>query len=239
MDFAIENLNKSFAELIIFKDFSLKIPEGKITCLLGPSGCGKTTLLNILGGLVKADSGNFWGLENKVISYIFQEPRLIKWKNVRENIEFVLKDLYPSKARLEIVDQYIEKVELAPFKYFYPDNLSGGMKHRAAIARAFVYPSDILMMDEPFKGQDLKLKISLINLLLELWKNDRRTVIFVTHDIEEAVLLGDEIIVLGSPPAKILKKFTNTIRREERKLKDIRNYLMEKEIYNLVIDGPV
>jgi NitT/TauT family transport system ATP-binding protein len=237
MDLAIENLNKSFGELVVFNTFSLKIAEGKITCILGPSGCGKTTLLNIIGGLVKADSGKFLGLENKVISYIFQEPRLLKWKNVRENIEFVLKDLYPRKTRLKITDQYIEQVKLTPFKYFYPDNLSGGMKHRTAIARAFVYPSDILMMDEPFKGQDLKQKLSLINLLLELWKNDTRTVIFVTHDIEEAVLLGDEIIVLGSLPAKILKKFTNNIQREERKLKDIRNYLMEKEIYDLVIDG--
>lgn len=236
MDLVIENLNKSYNELVIFKDFSLKIPMGKITCILGPSGCGKTTLLNIIGGLVKADSGKFLGLENKVLSYIFQEPRLLKWKNVRENIEFVLKDLYPRETRLKIVDQYIEQVKLTPFRYFYPNNLSGGMKHRTAIARAFVYPSDILIMDEPFKGQDLKLKLSLTNLLLELWKNDMRTVIFVTHDIEEAVLLGDEIFVLGNPPTKILKRFTNNIQREERNLKDIRNYLMEKEIFDLVID---
>lgn len=236
MDLSIENLNKSFDELVIFKDFSIKIPEGKITCILGPSGCGKTTLLNIIGGLVKADSGKFLGLENKVLSYIFQEPRLLKWKNVRENIEFVLKDLYPREKRLKIIDQYIEQVKLTPFREYYPDNLSGGMKHRASIARAFVYPSDILMMDEPFKGQDLKLKLSLIKLLLELLNNDTRTVIFVTHDIEEAVMLGDEIIVLGSLPAKILKKYSNIIEREKRELKDIRNYLIEKEIYNLVID---
>jgi NitT/TauT family transport system ATP-binding protein len=237
MDLVIENLNKSYDKLVIFKDFSLIIPEGKFTCILGPSGCGKTTLLNILGGLVKADSGKFLGLENKTLSYIFQEPRLLRWKNVRENIEFVLKDLYPRETRQKIVDQYIDKVKLTPFKDYYPDNLSGGMKHRTAIARAFVFPSNILIMDEPFKGQDLKLKLSLINLLMELWKNDKRTVIYVTHDIEEAVLLGDEIIVLGSTPTKILKKFTNNTQREDRKLKDIRNYLMEKEIYDLVMDG--
>lgn len=236
MDLVIENLNKRFNDLIIFQDFNIHIQEGKITCILGPSGCGKTTLLNIIAGLAKEDSGKFTGLENKVISYMFQEPRLLKWKSVRKNIEFVLKDLYSRKQRLKIADQYIEMVKLTPFKNYYPDKLSGGMKHRTAIARAFVYPSDILMMDEPFKGQDFKLKSSLIDLLLELWNNDKRTIIFVTHDIEEAVLLGDEIIVLGNPPSRILKKFTNDMLREERKHKDIRNYLMEKEIYELVIN---
>lgn len=236
MDLVIENLNKRFDDLIIFQDFNIHIQEGKITCILGPSGCGKTTLLNIIAGLAKEDSGKFTGLGNKVISYMFQEPRLLKWKSVRNNIEFVLKDLYSRKQRLKIADQYIEMVKLTPFKNYYPDKLSGGMKHRTAIARAFVYPSDILMMDEPFKGQDFKLKSSLIDLLLELWNNDKRTIIFVTHDIEEAVMLGDEIIVLGNPPSRILKKFTNDILREERKHKDIRNYLMEKEIYELVIN---
>ncbi|MHB8125444.1 MAG: ABC transporter ATP-binding protein [Desulfitobacteriaceae bacterium] len=235
MDLEIENLNKSYDELIVFKDFGLKIPEGKIICILGPSGCGKTTLLNMIGGLVKADSGRFSGFENKLLSYIFQEPRLLKWKTVRENIEFVLKDIYPRNKRLEIVDQYLEQVELTTFRDYYPDNLSGGMKQRTAIARAFVYHSDILIMDEPFKGQDLKLKLSLINSFLKLWNKDKRTVIFVTHDIEEAVLLGDEIVVLGSLPARVLKKFTNNVLREERKLKDIRNHQMEREIYEMVI----
>ena len=235
MDLVIENLNKSFAELVVFRDFSLKVPKGKITCILGPSGCGKTTLLNMIGGLVKADSGKFLGFENKVLSYIFQEPRLLKWKTVKENIEFVLKDIYPSNKRIEIVDHYLEQVELTDFKDYYPDNLSGGMKQRVAIARAFVYPSDIFIMDEPFKGQDLKLKLSLFDSFLKFWNQNKRTVIFVTHDIEEAILLGDEIVVLGSLPTKILKKFTNDMLREERKFKDIRNHQMEKEIFELVI----
>lgn len=234
MDLVIENLSKSYDELVVFKDFNLKIPERKITCILGPSGCGKTTLLNIIGGLVKADSGNFSGFDNKVFSYLFQEPRLLKWKTVQENIEFVLKDIYSREKRTESVDQYLELVELADFRDYYPDKLSGGMKQRTAIARAFIYPSDILIMDEPFKGQDLKMKLSLINSFLSLWNKDKRTVIFVTHDIEEAVLLGDEIIVLGSSPARIIKRFINEMPREERKFKDIRNYQMEREIYEMV-----
>ena len=110
------------------------------------------------------------------------------------------------------------------------------MKHRTAIARAFVYQSDILIMDEPFKGQDLKIKLSLIDSLLKLREKDQRTIIFVTHDIEEAVFLGDEIIVLSSTPAKILKKYSNDMRRDERELIDIRNYHIVKEIYMLITD---
>jgi NitT/TauT family transport system ATP-binding protein len=236
MALVIENLGKSYDKLVIFKDFDLEITEGKITCLLGPSGCGKTTLLNIIGGLLKADSGRFRGFENKVLSYIFQEPRLMNWKTVRENVEFVLKGKFPGPERRKIVDQYLEEVELTDFKDYYPKNLSGGMKHRTAIARAFVCQSDILIMDEPFKGQDLKIKLSLIDSLLKLWEKDQRTVIFVTHDIEEAVFLGDEIIVLSSTPAKILKKFSNDMRRDERELIDIRNYHIVKEIYMLITD---
>jgi NitT/TauT family transport system ATP-binding protein len=236
MALVIENLRMSYGNLVIFQDFNLKITEGKITCLLGPSGCGKTTLLNIIGGLLKADAGRFTGFENKALSYIFQEPRLMNWKTVRENVEFVLKNKYLGEKRREIVDHYLEQVELSDFKDYYPLNLSGGMKQRTAIARAFVYQSDILLMDEPFKGQDFKLKLSLIDSLLKLWEKDRQTIIFVTHDIEEAVFLGDEIIVLGNIPAKILKMFCNNISRDERKLIDIRNYHMVEEIYLLVTE---
>ena len=152
MDLAIKSLNKSYADLNVFKNFKIQIPEKKITCILGPSGCGKTTLLNIIGGIIKADSGEFKGFEDNVVSYLFQEPRLLKWKTVWGNIEFVLKDIYSREKRNEILSRYLEMVDLKDFKDYYPDKLSGGMVQRVSIARAFIYPSDILLMDEPFKG---------------------------------------------------------------------------------------
>ena len=235
MELAIENLSKSFCNLTVFEDFSLKLPEKKITCILGPSGCGKTTLLNMVAGILKPDDGQFKGFEEKNISYLFQEPRLLKWKTVWENIEFVLKDSYTKEKRQEIISKYLELVDLTDFKDYYPDKLSGGMLQRVAIARAFVYSSDILIMDEPFKALDMKLKILLMDSFMKLWLNDLRTVIFVTHDIEEAIYLGDEIFVLSGLPSKIKKKFTNDIPRKERSLKDKRNFEIESELYKLII----
>jgi len=172
--------------------------------MLGPSGCGKTTLLNIIGNLIPPDSGELIGFENKVFSYVFQDPRLLPWKTVRGNIEFVLSREMPSDEREKHTEQLIKQVELDGFAGFYPSQLSGGMRQRVSIARAFACPSDIILMDEPLKGLDAGLKKNLINWFLKLWKTDRRTVIFVTHDVDEALLLSDRVIVLSQPPTRIL-----------------------------------
>lgn len=203
MPIKIEGLTKHFSTLSVFNNFDIHITDKKITCILGPSGCGKTTLLNIISGLVKPDSGSLSGFDTQSISYIFQEPRLLNWMSVWNNIDFVLKDIYPRAYRNEIIKEYLSMVNLYDFKDYHPNKLSGGMKQRVSIARAFVYPSKLLIMDEPFKGLDNKLKYSLIEDFLQLWFKNERTVIFVTHDIDEALLLSDEIFILDSNPAKI------------------------------------
>ncbi len=203
MELRIQNLNKSFDGLSVFSDFNLALNENTITCILGPSGCGKTTLLNIIGGVVEPDGGSFVGFENKVFSYIFQEPRLLPWKTVRGNIEFVLGSTLSAAERKTEAERLIEHVQLEGFANYYPSQLSGGMRQRVSIARAFACKSDIILMDEPLNGLDYSLKQSMTKWFSQIWKEDRRTVIFVTHNVDEAVLLGDEIVVLSRPPVLV------------------------------------
>lgn len=208
MSIEIKGLHKSFAEITLFNDFSITFPEGTITCILGPSGCGKTTLLNIIAKSVNFDGGNLVGFDNKVISYIFQDPRLLPWKTVEGNIDFVLSRELPLDERKKIVDKFINLVELNGFANYYPAQLSGGMRQRVSIARAFAYPSDVILMDEPLKGLDIKLKLNMIRAFTRIWQNDKRTVIFVTHDVEEALLLGNEILVLSQAPVSIKAQYS-------------------------------
>ena len=200
----IKGLHKAYGDRVLFNDFNLALPEGQITCILGPSGCGKTTLLNILGGLTKPDSGLLNGFDNKTVSYIFQDPRLLPWKTVEENIAFVLDQSLPEAEKKKITGRFIRLVDLEGFADYYPAKLSGGMRQRVSIARAFAYPSGIILMDEPLKGLDITLKLNLIKAFSRIWSSDKRTVIFVTHDVEEALLLGDVIFVLSRSPVRLV-----------------------------------
>ncbi|OFI01521.1 bicarbonate transport ATP-binding protein CmpD [Clostridium acetireducens DSM 10703] len=226
----IRGLNKAYGNLNIFENFNLHIKENKITCILGPSGCGKTTLLNIISGTLKDYKGELIGFDKKEFSYIFQETRLLEWMTIWKNIEFVLKRIYSKKTREEIIEKYLNMVNLYQFKSYYPRQLSGGMKQRVSIARAFAYPSDILLMDEPFIGIDLKLKSNLIENFINLWNKDLRTVIFVTHNIDEAFLLGDEIYILGGYPTKVENKITIKEDKIKRNLQKDNIINLKKEI---------
>ncbi len=227
MRLEIKDLHKKFGDLTLFSDFSIEFHEGTITSILGPSGCGKTTLLNIIGDVIKPDSGQLSGFSEKTISYIFQDPRLLPWKTVRENIDFVLGRDMPAEERKKITDQLIRLMELEDFAAYYPSKLSGGMRQRVSIARAFAYPSEIILMDEPLKGLDIKLKLSLIRIFSRMWQADKRTVIFVTHDVDEALLLGSDIIVLSRAPARVLFKKQIEIPFENRSLES--DYFRELE----------
>jgi NitT/TauT family transport system ATP-binding protein len=189
----VRNLYKSFGDNKVLVNLNLNFEKNKITVVTGPSGCGKTTLLNIISGIEKPDSGEVI-LKDHSISFIFQEDRLIPDLTVYKNIEFVLKSTLTEQESKPIIEKYLDLVKLTEAKDKYPEQLSGGMKRRVAIARAFAYRSDLLIMDEPFKGLDDKLKKEIIDEFLRIYNLDKRTVILVTHDKDEAMFLGDAII---------------------------------------------
>ena len=200
------NISKKYDDLILLKDFNIDFEKNKITCLFGPSGVGKTTIANIVAGIVPVDEGRVVGIDNSLFSYVFQEPRLLKWYNVYENIDFVLKDVYKPDKRAEIINSYLEMVELSEYRNYKIDALSGGMAQRVSLARAFAYPSHILILDEPFKGLDNKLKGEMSSLFLKMWNLSQRTVIFITHDVEEAVDLSHIIYTLKDRPVNIIDR---------------------------------
>lgn len=191
----IKGLYKAYKDNVVLENLNMDFPKNRITVVTGPSGCGKTTLLNIISGIEKADKGKVIK-SNEDISYIFQEDRLLPQLTVYNNIAFVLKSTMNTADIKPIVEKYLSLVKMVDAKDKYPSQLSGGMKRRVAIARAFAYKSRLLLMDEPFKGLDDKLKEEIIHQFLEVYKEDKRTIIFVTHDMKEAELLGDEIYKL-------------------------------------------
>jgi NitT/TauT family transport system ATP-binding protein len=234
MAFIFDRINKRFEDLHVLNNLCMKVEENKLICLLGPSGCGKTTLLNIISGVINQDTGIMSGFTGKSVSYLFQEPRLLPWKTVEQNIDFVLKDNFNRSQRAEIINRYLNMVNLIEFSNYYPEKLSGGMKQRVAIARAFAYPADILLMDEPFKGLDLQMKESLIKDFIKIWLNDRRSVFFVTHDISEALLVGEEIYVLMERPASLKGTIVNDVPYQERNMQNEKMRILERQVYQLI-----
>lgn len=234
MSFVLHNIYQGFGDLEVLRNLNMMVEEKQLICILGPSGAGKTTLLNLFSGVLQPDQGEISGFADKTISYLFQENRLLPWKTVEGNIDFVLKDQMKGEERQASVARYLEMVGLTGFKSYYPDKLSGGMKQRVAIARAFAYPADILLMDEPFKGLDLQMKLTLIDAFLNLWILDRRSVFFVTHDIQEALLIGEEIYVLTDRPAMVKGKVSNPIPHSERKRDSSALYNIEQQIHQLL-----
>lgn len=181
------DVSKSYAQTQVFKDFSLEIEEGEILCVLGESGGGKTTLLNILAGLTSYE-GRLDGVPKKV-GYIFQEPRLLPNLSVEENLRYV-------GGRYELTEEILQKTELASLRKKRPKELSGGEKQRVAIARAFLSEAELFLLDEPFSSLDTALKIRLSQVFADLWEKNKRTAVFVTHDVEEACMLAHRAVVL-------------------------------------------
>jgi NitT/TauT family transport system ATP-binding protein len=195
----------------VLDDIDLKIQEGEFVTIVGASGCGKSTLLNIVAGLDRPDSGSVLVRGSGNISstkriMIFQEGALFPWLSVRENVEFGLKiTRVPQEQRRKIADKYIELVGLTRFAESFVHQLSGGMKQRVAIARALALEPEVLLMDEPFAALDVQTRDLLYEELVGIHKTTRKTILFVTHNISEAILLGDRVIVL-SPVLKNIRK---------------------------------
>ncbi|MDD4003239.1 MAG: ABC transporter ATP-binding protein [Clostridia bacterium] len=205
MSIALKNITKNYGDIKVFDNFNAEFESGKITCILGESGSGKTTLLNIISGICSY-CGQVQG--GGKVSYIFQNERLLSNLTVQQNLEYVLKGAEKDNSAMQEKITYILKaVELYGKKDAYPKQLSGGMKQRLSMARAFVYPSDTLLMDEPFKSLDFSLKSRIIEKFISLWEKDRRSVVFVTHDIDEALIIADTIYIIKGAPAQIANEF--------------------------------
>lgn len=216
MSIQLENISVNFGELKVLENIHMGFNEGEISVVLGPSGCGKTSILNLLTSMIEVKEGRLSGIGERKISYLFQEPRLLPWLTVEGNLKFVLDGAGTADERDELCNRFLQMTDLGDYKHWYPSKLSGGMKQRVAIARAFAHSSDVILMDEPFQGLDLKLKLSLIDQFISLWKEERRTVILVTHDIHEAIKLADRIYVLSEKPAGIVDSFPIDDKRGER-----------------------
>ncbi|GKV56251.1 nitrate ABC transporter ATP-binding protein [Sporosarcina sp. NCCP-2222] len=227
---AIEHLTKAFykkqGSVTALDDISMTINEGEFVCIVGPSGCGKTTLLRILAGLEQPSVGEFniaTDHEDRPLqSMVFQERGVIPWLTVEENVAFGLKmRRLPKKLIEERTKYYLEKTGLEKFSKLYPRELSGGMKQRVSIARAFANDPEILLMDEPFAALDEQNKFILQEELLSIWSETKKTVLFITHSIDEALLLSDRILLMSSQPGKIIKEIKVTTPRP-RTIEDIR-----------------
>lgn len=211
----IEQLGKTFqtargTQHTAIRDISLQVPDGQFVSILGPSGCGKSTLLYMVGGFEQATSGSI-KVDGRVIDKpgpdrgpVFQEYALFPWKTVLSNVAYGLREQGVPKAQAEEKAMlWLDKVKLKDYAHFYPRELSGGMRQRAAIARTLAYEPAILLMDEPFGALDAHTRIKLQTGLLGLWEQLKNTVLFVTHSVEEAVYLSDRVVVLSGSPGTV------------------------------------
>ena len=225
-----KSISLAYEEIRVFEDFSLEVPEGEITCIVGPSGCGKTSILNILAGLVEVTTGQVDKVD-AIVGYIFQEDRLLPWETVYNNIRIV-RDQEDSLAIMSI----LSALEIDEFAHSYPRQLSGGMRQRCSIARGFYYHASLLLMDEPFKSLDYDLRLNLCAYLVKLWEKNRNTIIFVTHDIDEALLLGHRIVVLSKRPTQVEQVFNIATAPSKRNILDEEHVNLRGKIIDLMTE---
>ncbi len=216
MSIEVKNINKSFKskkndQLSVLSDVNLTINDGELVCLLGPSGCGKTTLLRLIAGLDQPTSGEIIANGEKVVkpsgdrAVIFQQYSLFPWLTVLQNVTFGLEMTKKGskEENIETAERYLTRVGLIDFKDSYPHELSGGMKQRVAIIRSLLNHSPILLMDEPFSALDMQNRHKLQEQLIGVWKRFENTIVFVTHDVDEAVYLADKIVIMDKNPGRI------------------------------------
>lgn len=220
----VDNLRVVFGngddEVTAIRDLSFTVNAGEFVCLLGTSGCGKTTILNVLAGFIPPTEGEArldgqqLGAPSPDRGMVFQRHALFPWKTVRQNVEFGLKARgMPASDRLERAREHIGLVGLTGFEDSYPAELSGGMEQRVGLARTLAIDPLVLLMDEPFGSLDAQTRLTMQELLLGIWDRSHKTVVFVTHDVDEAILLADRILILTARPARVKEEIRVSLPR--------------------------
>lgn len=237
-----ENKNKPSYNSAI-KNMKFIVPQGQFCCIVGPSGCGKTTLLNLLSGLDENLNGTIMYQDNSIpknwpIGYMFQEPRLMPWLTVKQNVAIVTQQ---TAEEIKLSETLINEMGLNNYMNSFPSELSGGMQRRVAIARAFVNRPKILLLDEPFISLDETVGNLLRQMLLKLWENQKTTIIFVTHDLREAIYMSDRILFLSKGPSKVIHDLNISINRprelNDKKLDTLRTKLISN--YPDILSGNI
>lgn len=242
----LKNINKTYPGTdgtIALDNINLTVKDGEFVCLLGPSGCGKSTLLEIAAGLLPYTSGEVLldgeaqHSTSRDIGVVFQDSALFPWRPVRKNIEFGMElAKVNKKERFDRAQKYIEMVGLTGFENKYPHQLSGGMKQRAGLARTLVGEPKIILMDEPFSAVDHLTRVTLQDEMIRIWEKEKKTVVFVTHDVSEAVYLATKVVLLSTRPGRIQKIFDIPIDRP-RNRNDVSMLEIVEKIYMAINDA--
>jgi len=239
MRLEVREVSKRYA-IPVLDAVSLEAKKGEFVCLLGPNGCGKTTLLRILGGIEPPTTGEVW-FDGRPLEYgragerhvgmVFQEDRLLPWKTLAENVALVLKARGLDQAeRRATAERYLRFVGLTGFEEYYPNRVSGGMRQRAAIARALAIEPDLLLMDEPFGSLDAQNRRIMQAEVKRIWAETGKTIVFVTHAIEEAVSIGTTLVMMSARPARVRELIRNDGARDRHALMDHLNQAIMEEV---------
>ena len=236
----VRNLTKRFGDLLVLDEISFNVGEGEFLSIVGPTGCGKTTFLNTLSKLIPSTAGDIF-IDGEIadpkkhhLAFVFQEPTCMPWRTVRENVAYGMEVKHVPKDEMERkLDQIMSMIGLADCAGLYPNQVSASMLQRIAVARAFAINPDLLLMDEPYGQLDVKLRYYLEDELVRLWETLKSTVIFVTHNIEEAVYISERILILSNKPAKIKAEVKVDLPRP-RSLIDPRFVEIRREVTELI-----
>ena len=236
----VEHLTKKFGDLLVLDDISFDIKKGEFVCIVGPTGCGKSTFLNLLTRLIPATDGEILldgepaDPKKHSISFVFQEPSAFDWLTVQENIEYGLKIKHRSAEEIKTqTDKIISLLGLEDWRDVYPKDLSVSMEQRVVIGRAFAVNPDLLLMDEPYGQMDIKMRYYLEDEVIRLWEATGSTVLFITHNLEEAVYLAQRVLILSNKPAKIKANIPVDLPRP-RKVSDPEFIKIRKEITDMI-----
>jgi len=230
----VSHLHKNYCQngyaIEILSDLSFRLAEGEIVSIVGPSGCGKSTLMHLIAGFDQDYQGEVFFSEQKITGpstdrcMVFQNPQLFSWLKIKDNISFGLKRKRMGKEEIEFQTQAVlSRIGMVDFQEYYPEQISGGMQQRVALARSLIIRPKLMLMDEPFSALDYQSRLAMQQLTLRLWDEYKPSMLFVTHDIEEAILMSDRIIVLSKRPGKIISELPVSFERP-RCLSLIKNF---------------